>query len=278
MSKIAKPESSNPILQKARAYASPTSRYGGIFAGGTRATMAGVVNKTAILLAIAMVAGALAYAIVPAGFSAVFWGCLASGVVGLGIAWTLAKNPSASETLAPLYALVEGAFLGVFTKALDGVLVDMGVQAPMEGASLALPALVISFSCTLAMLLLYRIGLLRPSQTFKSVVSTLTLGVLLAYLANLVLELCFGMHLPYLSIRSAFEGGTSGLIGIGLNFLILILASLWLVIDLEQVEEIVNSESPVELEWYGAFGLLVTLAWIYYEAVKLAFRVALARE
>ena len=120
--------------------------------------------------------------------------------------------------------------------------------------------------------------MLRPSQTFKAVLGTLTLGIMMAYLANLVLEVLFGMHLPFLSIRSAFEGGTPALIGLGLNVLILVVASLWLVVDLEQVEEIVNSGSPVELEWYGAFALLVTLAWIYFEAVKLALRVAVARE
>lgn len=278
MSKLTKPESSNPILKSARtAYAAPRD-----LGGEARATMAGVVNKTAILLSLAMLAGALAYAVAPATTSVLIAGCLASAVVGIGVAWLLAKDPSASPTLAPVYALVEGAFLGVFTKALDGVLAVQGATAPgteaLGGASLALPALVITFACTASMLILYRTGLLRPTQTFKAVLSTLTLGVLMAYLANLVLELMFGMHLPFLSIRSAFEGGTPALIGLGLNALILVLASLWLVVDMEQVEELVESGSPAELEWYGAFGLLVTLAWIYYEALKLAFRVALTRD
>ena len=278
---ITKPESSNPILKVARDHAAPTPGIQ-VVGGRATATMAGVVNKTAILLSLAMLAGGLAYVVVPATTSVVLLSCLTSAVVGLGIAWLLAKNPSAAEHLAPIYAAVEGAFLGVFTKVLDGVLLSQGATAPgtaaIGGSSLALPPLLITFSCAAAMLLLYRTGLLRPSQTFKAVLGTLTLGIMMAYLANLVLEVLFGMHLPFLSIRSAFEGGTPALIGLGLNVLILVVASLWLVVDLEQVEEIVNSGSPVELEWYGAFALLVTLAWIYFEAVKLALRVAVARE
>ena len=64
------------------------------------------------------------------------------------------------------------------------------------------------------------------------------------------------------------------LIGLGLNAFILVIASLMLVIDFERVEQIVDAGAPRSMEWYAAFGLLVTLAWIYYEAVKMVFRLA----
>ena len=81
--------------------------------------------------------------------------------------------------------------------------------------------------------------------------------------------------MPFLSLGSALRGGREALIGLGLNAAILGLASLWLIIDFGKVEEIVRRGSPKDMEWYGAFALLVTLAWVYYEAVKLCFRVAI---
>ena len=73
----------------------------------------------------------------------------------------------------------------------------------------------------------------------------------------------------------AFQGGTAGWIGVGFNVLILGLASMWLIIDFKLVEDQVNAGAPKYAEWYCGFALLVTLAWIYFEAVKLVFRLAI---
>ena len=81
--------------------------------------------------------------------------------------------------------------------------------------------------------------------------------------------------MPFLSIGSALEGGTAGYIGLGINVLILGVAALWFIVDFRQVEELVASGAPKQMEWYAAFGLIVTLAWVYLEALKLVFRLAL---
>lgn len=262
-------ESSNPAIESmskaARGWVDDTHG----------ATIAGVAEKTALLVGIAAFAGLLAYVYLPPVFGVLVASSLASFVVCLGVAWAIAGNPGAAWALAPIYAVVEGAFLGVFTKVLDGVLTMRGIGPEVVGGSLALPALVITIACTVSMVTLYRAGVLRPTETFKSVVMTLTLGVFLAYLAMFVLSFA-GIQVPFLSLGSAMAGGQQALIGLGLNAAILVLASLWLIIDLGKIEGIVKGGGAKELEWYGAFCLLVTLAWIYYEAVKLAFRVAMA--
>ena len=261
-------QSSNPTLESMR-------EARGLVSDETdTATLKGVADKTALLVGLATIAGGAAYAFLPLAGGVMLACCLATLVIGIGIAWSLAGNPANARTLAPIYALVEGAFLGLVTKWLDFMLLSAGGSTAAVGGSLALPAFIITISCVVAMLGLYRAGLLRPTETFKSVIYTFTAGVMLAYLVMFVISL-FGVQMPFLSLGSAMRGGQEALIGLGLNVAILGLASLWLIIDFGTIEGIVRSQQPKVMEWYGGFVLLVTLAWIYYEAVKLAFRVAM---
>ena len=81
----------------------------------------------------------------------------------------------------------------------------------------------------------------------------------------------FGMRIPFLGVGSVSSGGIAPMVGIGLSLLILGIASFTLIVDFGRVEEIVEHRMPKHMEWFAAFGLLVTLAWIYYEAVKLCY-------
>lgn len=264
-------ESSNPTLSSMRDARSMVGDE------TDTATLKGVADKTALLVGLATIAGGVSYALFPLTGGVMLACCLATLVIGIGIAWSLAGNPANARVLAPVYALVEGTFLGLVTKWLDFMLLSAGGSTAAVGGSLALPAFVITISCVVAMLVLYRAGILRPTETFRSVIYTFTAGVMLAYFVMFILSF-FGVQVPFLSLGSAMQGGRAALIGIGLNVAILGLASLWLIIDFGQVEGIVRTGQPKVMEWYGGFVLLVTLAWIYYEAVKLAFRVAMATQ
>lgn len=98
---------------------------------------------------------------------------------------------------------------------------------------------------------------------------------MIVYLISWPLGLLFNIDLPFIGLTSAFGQGWTPLIGLGINFLILGLASMWLIIDFGMIEEKVQAGAPRHMEWYCGFALLVTLAWIYYEALKLAFRLAI---
>ncbi len=139
---------------------------------------------------------------------------------------------------------------------------------------IALQAFIITLSLMIAMLALYSARIIRPTRTFQAVVGVFTAGIMLTYLVSILLSL-FGVALPFVSLASAFAGGTTAWIGLGINVFILGIASLWLVIDFKLVEDKVASGGPKYLEWYCGFALLVTLAWIYFEAVKLVFRLAI---
>lgn len=263
-------QTSNPAIRAAQDSGFP----GYVTHEGTTATFKGVADKTTLLVGVAVVVGALAYAYLPATGGVIMISGIVAAVVCLGVGYKIVGSPAMAPVLAPLYALVEGVFLGLMTRALDLALGSAGVDPAVIGGSLALPAFVITISCVAAVVGLMRLGVIKPTAKFRGVLSTLTLGVAFAYLAMFVLSF-FGIQVPFLSLGSALQGGQAAMIGIGLNVAILGLASLWLVVDAGEIQGIVDHQAPKYMEWYGAFTLMVTLAWIYYEALKLAFRLAL---
>jgi uncharacterized YccA/Bax inhibitor family protein len=261
--------SSNPVLANDDAF---EKYYGSTMAAAKPgvATLSGVINKTAILVLIAVTAGAAGYMLLPTTPSILWISAIAAFVLCLGFGFLLAGKPQLSPVIAPIYAVVEGVFLGSLTAALESVLASMQ-KAPPGG--LALQAFIITIAVTVGMLALYAARIIKPTKTFQAVVGTLVVGIMFSYMLMFVLHL-FGTTLPFLSLGSALQGGTSAWIGLGLNGFILVVAALTLVLDFKLVEDRVAAGSPKYIEWYCGFALLVTIAWIYYEAVKMAFRVA----
>jgi uncharacterized YccA/Bax inhibitor family protein len=263
-------QSSNPVLTNKDAFA---EFYGkDMFA--TKAdvtTLQGVINKTALLVGIAVASGAVGYGVF-AKFPQIMWiSAIASLVVCLGVAWKLCKQPALSKVLAPIYAVVEGVFLGAFTAVADTILVNQGIKV---AGGVGVQAFIVTAACMTSMLLLYKTGIVRPTDRFKAIIGVATGGIMLAYLVSFVLSI-FWQPLPLISFASAVQDkGMMGFLGLGINVLILGIASLWLVIDFGTIEDNIRAGAPKSMEWYCAFGLLVTLAWIYFEAVKLVVRVA----
>ncbi|HVP73909.1 MAG TPA: Bax inhibitor-1/YccA family protein [Phycisphaerales bacterium] len=233
------------------------------------ATLQGVVNKTAILATIAIAAGVGGYALVSqyASFMWISWiTCL---VVTLGIYFVIHGKPQTAVFLGPVYAVVEGGFLGALTGVAEYMLAAQGAKVP---GGVALQAFIITGSALAGMLTLYSTGILRPTETFKRIIYTATAAICITYAISFVLWLV-GVKLPFMSV---FSSGATGpaLIGLGINLFVLGIASLWLIIDFGMIEQRLRNESPKYMEWYCGFALLVTLAWIYYEAVKMVIRVA----
>jgi len=235
-------------------------------------TVQGVVNKTALLITIAVAAGAGGYWLISTGTSMSFvWiSCLASMGICFGAYMVLRGNPAHARWLAPIFAVAEGTFLGALTAMLDRMLEGMAIAAT---GGLALQALIITISIMGSMLALYSMRILRPTRKFVATVSVLSMGIAITYLISWPLAM-FGMQLPFVSLSSAFGEGWMPMIGLGINVLFLGVASMWLIIDFGLIEEKVKAGAPKQMEWYCGFVLLVSLAMIYYESVKLAFRVA----
>ncbi len=263
-------QSSNPALGNEEAF----RQLEGVFAGGRErdvATVQGVVNKTAVLALLAVAAGAASCALL-ANVPGLLWITnITAFVVCIGIYFVIARRPDLARVVAPIYAIVQGAFLGALTGVLDKALVSMNAAAV---GGVGLQAFIITASILVAMLGLYSAGIVRPTKRLVSILSVATAGIMLTYLVSFALGF-FGVSLPFVSLSSAIGGGKAALIGLGLNVVILGVASFWLIIDFGMIQERVGAGAPKAEEWYCAHALMVSLAWIYFEAVKLVFRVAL---
>lgn len=262
--------STNPVLARAESD-------GYVRVSGAVATIGGVAQKTAIGISIAVVGGLfggfLASRFGGNAYIAIF---IASAVVSLITYFCIIGKPERAVWGMPVYAFAEGAMLGAMALLLESILAGMKGATASSVMGLGTQAFIITLCVAIGMLCVYRLGLIRANKTFVAVLSTMTLGIMLAYLASFVMGM-FGAQMPFLSLSSAMEGGRAAWIGIGLNVVILIVASLWLVVDFQRVEEATTAGVPRKMEWYFAFGIIVTLVWVYFEALKLAFRVAASR-
>ncbi|MBX3355747.1 MAG: Bax inhibitor-1/YccA family protein [Phycisphaeraceae bacterium] len=235
------------------------------------ATVSGVINKTTALVLAAVVAGAGGYSLaVNPAMVTILWAV--SGITALVLFFTMRRAVTIKPPVAFIYAITQGAFLGALSRGLEGILASQGIQ--MAGGSLALQAFVVTAGMVVTMLVLYRARIIRPTAMFQSIITSLVAGIAVVYLITIVLSL-FGVAMPFISINSALQGGSAAYIGLGLNAAILIIAALTLIMDFGQIEAAVDSRAPSSVEWYLAFGLTVSMVWIFFEALKLAFRLAL---
>ena len=219
---------------------------------GDAMTLNGTVNKTGMLLLMCVLTAAFAWGQVQftadgvVGAGPYLWGGLIGGLV-FALA-TIFKKEWAPVT-APLYALTEGLFLGAISAMFE-----------QRFPGIVMQAVLLTFGTLFALLFAYRSGLIRATENFKLGVVAATGGIALVYLASFVLSF-FGINIPFIH--------ESGLIGIAFSLFVVVVAALNLVLDFDFIETGVEQNAPKYMEWYGAFGLMVTLVWLYIEFLRL---------
>lgn len=173
---------------------------------------------------------------------------------GLIIALVLSFKPNLSQYLAPLYALLQGLFIGAISAMYNSAFAEV---AP----NIIINAVGLTFGVAAAMYLLYSFRIIKATEKFKSVIITATVGVGIFYLLVIVLR-AFGFdNMPFLHQGSA--------LGIGFSLFVVALAALNLILDFDMIENGVEMGAPKYMEWYGAFGLMVTMVWLYLEILRL---------
>ena len=223
---------------------------GRVAVAGEAMTLQGTVNKTGVLLLCVVITSAWTWGIAhsQAPEAALPW--MMGGLIG-GLVFALATifKKEWSPITAPVYALCEGLVLG-------------GISALLERSypGIAIQAMGLTFGVTAVMLMLYRTGVLRATPKFTVGVVAATGGIFVVYIVDLVLGM-FGRHVPLLN--------SSGPLGIGVSAVIVIIAALNLILDFDFVETGVHARAPKYMEWYGAFGIMVTLVWMYLEILRL---------
>jgi len=222
---------------------------------GEAMTLQGTVNKTGVLLICAVATAAWTWNLFLHSHSpqSVMPLALLGGIGGLIVAMvTIFKKQWAGIT-APIYALLEGLVLGSISAMLE-------VRFP----GIAIQAVSLTFGTLVILLLAYRSGLIAVTETFRLGVIAATGGIALFYIVEIVLGF-FGIHF------TAVNG--SGAIGIGFSIFVVIIAALNLVLDFDFIETGVRVGAPKYMEWYGAFGLMVTLIWLYFEILRLLSKI-----
>ena len=214
-------------------------------------TLGGTVNRTAMMLALLLItAGWTWNKFYAAGEAAAVMPYLWAGIIGGLIAAlvTVFKKTWAPIT-APIYALLQGLALGAISATFETRFPGIVIQA-----------IGLTFGTLAALLIAYRSGVIRATENFKLGVVAATGGIALLYLVDIVMRM-FGKDIPFIH--------ESGTLGIGFSVVVVIIAALNLVLDFDFIESGVAQGAPKYMEWYGAFGLMVTLIWLYLEILRL---------
>ncbi len=248
-------KTSNPALGQNTFQELSQTRYGGSF-GDTagRMTMNGTVNKTGILLVCAI--GTAFYTwtqFLSTGTMESIAPLMMLGFLGgFVLAMVTIFKKEWSAVTAPAYALLEGLALG-------------GISAMFElrYPGIAIQAVGLTFGTLFAMLFLYRTGIIKVTDKLRLGIFAATGGIALFYFAEMVLGL---FHIHFMGPNSI---NGSGPIGIGFSLIVVGVAALNLVLDFDFIDRGVQYGAPKYMEWYGAFGIMVTLVWLYLEMLRL---------
>ena len=217
---------------------------------GERMTVEGTINRSALLLLLVVVPATWIWSQVMRGAVADAYPWMIGGVIGGLIAAivTIFKKEWAPVT-APVYAALEGLAIG-------------GISAILEAQyhGIVLQAVALTFATMATMLVAYRTGLIKVTDKFRFAVIGATAAIALLYVVTMVLSL-FHVTVPFV-----FGGGTAGII---FSLVVVAIAALNLALDFDFIDQAVGVGAPKYVEWYAAFGLMVTLIWLYLEILRL---------
>lgn len=214
-------------------------------------TLNGTVNKTAFLLILTLVGALYTWNLFFSsnGTANLMPYVLVGAIGGLVVALVTVFKKTWSPVTAPLYAALEGVFIGAISAMFE-----------QRFPGIVMQAVGLTFGTLGALLMAYRSGLIKVTENFKLGVVAATGGIALLYLANIVMGF-FGTSMPFIH--------ESGWMGIAFSGVVVVVAALNLVLDFDFIENGVEQGAPKYMEWYAAFGLLVTLIWLYLEILRL---------
>ena len=208
-------------------------------------TIEGTVNKTMISLFLLVGTGYFTFDVMN---PILLIGCAIGGLIIALI--TMFKKHWAPVTV-PIYAVLEGGLLGgvsfMYNSMYEGIVTN---------------AIFLTLGILISLLIAYRSGLIKPTENFKLGIAAATGGIAIVYLINFVMGF-FGSSMGVMNIENA------SLMSVGFSLLVVVIAALNLILDFDFIEEGAEKGAPKYMEWYGAFGLLVTLIWLYLEILRL---------
>ena len=217
-------------------------------------TVRGTINKFGFLMIMIIAGAAYNWHMFEEGKQATVTTLMMVGIFGgLITAIAISFKPNWAGYLSPLYGLLEGLFIGGISAILNAAFAE-------KYPGLIIQAVGLTFGVAIAMFLLYNFRIIKATEKFKSVIFTATLGIGIFYLLTMLLNL-FGVTVSFMY--------DSSLLSIGISLFIVAIAALNLILDFDMIEQGAERGAPKFMEWYGAFGLLITLVWLYLEILRL---------
>ncbi|NLO92498.1 MAG: Bax inhibitor-1/YccA family protein [Elusimicrobia bacterium] len=240
--------SSNPVMNE-KAFAEYAS-----WSREESMTINGTINKTFALLFLTVLGAMLTWRN-PASFAPWMLPCI---IVSLGVAVALAFKRTWAPFLAPVYALCQGVFLGAVSSMMNAAYPGIVGQAVLG-----------TFTVMFVMLGAYRVGWLRATPLFTRIIALATMGIFLVYMVNMVMGM-FGKQMAFITASSP--------LGIVFSLFVCGLAAFNFIMDFHMIEQGAQAGAPKYMEWYGAFGLMVTLIWLYIEILRLLSKLQSRRD
>jgi uncharacterized YccA/Bax inhibitor family protein len=225
--------------------------------GSGTMTERGTLNKFFLLFLLVMGSASLTWKAFYDGVNVMPW-MMGSAILGFITAMVVIFKKEWAAYLTPVYALFEGVFLGAISATYNNVFAK---TAP----GIVTQAVLLTFGTVISMYLLYRFRIIKVTEKFRSIVLMATAGIAIFYLLAIVLRLF------HVDIAFIHEGS---MLGIGFSLVVVGVAALNLLLDFDMIEKGVAAGAPKFMEWYGAFGLLVTIVWLYLEILRLLSKLA----
>ncbi len=252
--KSSNPAFSEKIFSKAGSYASDETM-----------TVQGTMNKALLMLILVILGAAFTWkgffdampvagaenATIPT--SVIVW-MLIGGIGGFITSLVVIFAPKTAPYTAPIYAVLEGLFLG-------------GISAffAMQYSGIVVQAVGLTFITFFIMLTTYRTGLIKVTEKFRTIILVATGAVALMYFVTFIIGL-FGVSTSYIH--------GNGLLSIGISIAVIAIAALNLLLDFDFIDRASQQGAPKYMEWFGAFGLMVTLIWLYIEFLRLLSKIS----
>jgi len=215
-------------------------------------TLEGTVNKTIISLLILMIFASYTWRTwVPDNGAILMYIGMFGGFI---LALITIFKPTWSPITVPIYAALKGLSLGIISRIYDSYIGYPGIVEQ---------AIFLTFGILGCLLFAYKTRIIKPTENFKLGVFAATGGIFLVYLGGFIYSIFTGETFGVMNPQNG------SLVSIGFSFFVVIIASLNLVLDFDFIEEGSEKGAPKYMEWYGAFGLLVTLIWLYLEILRL---------
>ncbi|MCX8473444.1 MAG: Bax inhibitor-1/YccA family protein [Sediminibacterium sp.] len=259
-------KSSNPTL--AQKYFNTT--YTNYASAQGLMTVRGTINKFGLLMIAVFVSAGFTWHLFNEGKQSTMMVLTFGGaIVGFILALIMCFKPTAARYIAPAYAIAEGLFLGGISVIINNAVnaqhaTDASGLANSGYNNIVMQAVGLTFGVAISMFLLYNFKIIKVTERFRSIIIMATFGIAIFYLLSWIISL-FGVNMN-------FAFGNS-LMSIGISIFIVIIAALNLLLDFDMIEQNASNGAPKYMEWFAAFGLLVTLVWLYLEILKLLSKI-----